>query len=61
MIEDGKETNMFPRLSPCFNYLVYVSGTGITHLYYLDYVVAKKEGGKWVEIHRLKEKVVGYP
>ena len=39
---------MFPKLSPCYNYLVYVSGTGITHLYYLDYVVAKKQQGKWV-------------
>ena len=54
MIDDGKETNMFPRVSPCFNYLVYLSGTGKTHTFYMDFVVAKKEEGKWIESRRLK-------
>jgi hypothetical protein len=51
---------MFPRLSPCFNYLVYISGTGITHTFYLDLVVAKKKEGQWTETHRLKQKVIGF-
>jgi hypothetical protein len=60
VIKDKEETNMFPSLSPCFNYLVYVSGSGITHAFYLDLVVAKKGQDGWKETHRLKKKVVGF-
>lgn len=51
---------MFPKISPCFNYLVYISGTGITHTFYLDLVVAKRKEGEWTETHRLKQKVIGF-
>lgn len=40
--------------------MVYHSGTGITHTYYLDLVIAKKIEGSWVETHRVKEHFVGY-
>lgn len=60
LIKDHHQTNMFPRLSPCFNYLIYISGTGITHTFYLDLVVAQKKDGSWTETHRLKERVIGY-
>lgn len=47
LVKDNHQTNIFARLSPCFNYLVYLSGTGITHTYYLDLVIAKKTEGEW--------------
>ena len=60
LIDDKRETNIFPSISPCFRYIVYLSGTGITHTYYMDLVIAKNEGGKWVESHRIADKFVGY-
>lgn len=54
LLKDGQETNMFPVLSPNFDYLVYLSGTGITHGFYLDLVVAQRKEGEWVETQRLK-------
>jgi len=47
LIEDGNKTNIFPILSKCLNYLIYCSGTGRTHTYYLDLVVMKKDGNGW--------------
>ena len=60
-----KKTNIFSSISKCFNYLVYCSETEKTHTYYLNLVVMKrqktKEGiDKWVKLHRLNEKLVGY-
>lgn len=60
LIDDKQETNIFPALSPCGNYLVYLSGTGITHTYYLDFVIMKKIDNAWTETHRIPEKFVGY-
>lgn len=60
MIEDGHKTNIFPSLSKCFNYLIYCSGTGKTHTYYLDLVVMKRDGNGWKELHTIKERLVGY-
>ena len=59
-MSDNEKTNIFPRLSHDYNYLVYLSGTGITHTYYLDLVILKNIDGKWVEAHRIKDKFVGY-
>jgi hypothetical protein len=40
--------------------MVYLSGTGVTHTYYLDLVVMKKKENEWVETHRIPERFVGY-
>lgn len=60
LLSDGHQTNIFPTLSPCGNYLAYFSGTGITHTYYMDLVIMKKKEDQWVETTRIKEKFVGY-
>ena len=46
--DDKNQTKVFPTLSPCKNYLVYLSGTGITHTFYKDIVICKKEGNTWL-------------
>lgn len=42
LISDGKRTNIFPCVSVGFEYLVYCSGSGKTHTYYLDLVVMRR-------------------
>jgi len=42
LVNDGKKTNIFPSVSKCYQYLIYCSGEGKTHTYYLDLVVMKR-------------------
>lgn len=57
---DLHKTKIFPKISPCFKYLVYISGTGDTHTFYSDFVICENREGYWIEIHRLKELIIGY-
>ena len=59
-MNDNEKTNIFPRLSHDFKYLAYLSGTGITHTYYLDFVINKNVNGKFIETHRIKNIFVGF-
>lgn len=54
------KTNIFPNVSPCFQYLVFFGGEGITHTYDLDLFIFKKEEGSWKNLHRIPEAAVGY-
>ena len=59
-VGDKNETKVFPRVSSCGRYCVYLSGTGKTHTFYKDLVVCQKKGGEWVETSRVSSKIIGY-
>jgi hypothetical protein len=50
---------MFPAISKCQNYLVYFSGKGRTHCYYMDITVLKKDGNNWAPYHVIKDFFIG--
>ena len=45
---DLNKTKIFPKLSPCLKYLVYISGTGDTHTFYSDFVICENREGYWI-------------
>lgn len=53
-VESEEETNIFPALSKCGNYLAYFSGTGITNCFYMDIVIMERGREGWREYHKLK-------
>jgi hypothetical protein len=59
IIKNIHQTNMFPAISPCYQYLAYFGGEGITHTYYLDLMICKKEKDEWKEVHRIKGAGIG--
>lgn len=57
---DQNTTKLLATVSPCFKYLIYLSGTGKTHTFYKDLVICKRKGEEWIETHRHKEAIIGY-
>lgn len=55
-----EETNIFANISQCGNYMLYFGGSDVTHTYYMDLIILKREADQWKEIHRRKDAFVGY-